>query len=202
IIGTGVTELASLPKPSPINFTNAPSGGQNPPPNSGTNFVPSINPLITNPPPPRVSLIVKKNSAGRWMDDNNGDWTEYIRGTNAAFTGRVPGWDMPDHDLAVISTTNFSITYASGLMNICMAVAVNPATGKISVVGTDALNNIRFQSVLQSVFIRVNLAQVDPLSLTNTITDLNPHLDYQSRQVASNQVMMSIGDPRGMVWSS
>ena len=136
------------------------------------------------------------------MDDNNGDWTEFISGTNAAFTGRVPGWDMPDHDLAVISATNFSISYASGLMNICMAVAVNPATGKISVVGTDALNSIRFQSVLESIFIRVNLAQVDPLALTGTIADLNPHLNYQSRQVSSNQVMMSIGDPRGVVWST
>ena len=136
------------------------------------------------------------------MDDNNGDWTGFIRGTNAAFTGRVPGWDMPDHDLAVINTTNSSITYASGLMNICMATAVNPVTGKISVVGTDALNQIRFQSVLESVFIRVNLAQVDPSALTNTVVDLNPHLDYRSRQVSSNEVMMSVGDPRGIVWSS
>ena len=71
------------------------------------------------------------------MDDNSGDWTEYIRGTNAALTGRLPGWDMPDHDLAVIDTTSLGLTYGTGLMNICMAVAVNPASGKIAVVGTD-----------------------------------------------------------------
>jgi hypothetical protein len=104
-------------------------------------------------------LIVKKGAAGRWMDDNNGDWTEFIRGTNAALTGRVAGWDMPDHDLAVIHTTKLSVAYASGLMNICMTVAVNPATGKITVAGTDALNQIRFQPVLESVFIRANLAR-------------------------------------------
>ena len=202
IIGAGVAALGNLPKPNAVNFPAAPSGGLNPPPNSGANFVPAINPALSNTPPPRVGLIVKKNSAGRWMDDNNGDWSEYIRGTNAALTGRIPGWDMPDHDLAVINATNFSITYACGLMNICMAVAVNPLTGKISVAGTDALNQIRFQPVLQSIFIRVNLAQVDPVALTNTIADLNPHLDYTSRQVSSNQVMMSIGDPRGIVWSS
>ncbi len=202
IIGTGVTELASLPKPSPINFTNAPSGGQNPPPNSGTNFVPSINPLITNPPPPRVSLIVKKNSAGRWMDDNNGDWTEYIRGTNAAFTGRLPGWDMPDHDLAIINTASFSISYATGLMNICMAVAVNPASGRVSVIGTEALNSIRFQPVLFGTFIRVHLAQVDPAALTNKIVDLNSHLTYQVPQVSDTERNQSIGDPRGIIWSS
>lgn len=201
IIGSGVSQLANPPRPSPVNFPDAPSAGLNPPPNDGNIFLPGINPALTSAPP-RVGMIVKKNGAGRWMADNNEDWTEYIRGTNAALTGRVAGWDLPDHDLAVINTTNFSISYASGLMNICMAVAVNPSTGKISVVGTDAINNTRFQSVLESIFIRVNLAQVNPVTLTNTIADLNPHLDYQSRQIASNMVQMSIGDPRGIVWSS
>jgi YVTN family beta-propeller protein len=201
IISTGVSDLNNLPKPSPITFPDAPSHGLDPPPNSGTNFVPAINPALTNPPP-RTGLIVKKNSAGRWMDDNNGDWTEFIRGTNAAFTGRVPGWDMPDHDLAVINTTNFSISYACGLMNICMATAVNPASGKISVVGTDALNQIRFQSVLDGVFVRVELAQVDPVTLTNTVVDLNPHLTYQTPTVSDAEREMSVGDPRGIVWSS
>lgn len=197
IIGVGVSEGA--PRPNPVNFPDAPSAGQNPPPNSGTNFVPAI--ALTNPPP-RAGMIVKKNSAGRWMDDNNGDWTEYIRGTNAAFTGRVPGWDMPDHDLAVIDTSNFSVSYASGLMNICMAVGVNPASGKICVVGTDALNNHRFQQDLLGIFIRVNLAQVDPQNLTSAISDLNPHLTYQSPTVPDDQRNQSIGDPRGIVWTS
>jgi DNA-binding beta-propeller fold protein YncE len=202
IIGTGVSALTGLPRPSPINFPNAPSGGQNPPPNSGANFVPAINPMLSTSAPPRVSLIVKKNSAGRWMDDNLGDWTEFIRGTNAAFTGRLPGWDMPDHDLAVIDASTFSMNYANGLMNICMAVAVNPASGKISVVGTEALNNIRFEPVLNGTFIRVNLAQVDPLNLTNQILDLNSHLTYQTALVSQTEREKSIGDPRGIVWSS
>jgi YVTN family beta-propeller protein len=199
IIGTGVSQ--GVPRANPVNFPFAPSGGLNPEPNSGTNFYPAINPLITNAPP-KVSLIVKKNSAGRWMDDNNGDWTEFIRGTNAAFTGRVPGWDMPDHDLAVIDTTTFSINYANGLMNICMGVGVNPVTGKISVIGTDALNQIRFQSALDGIFIRVNLAQVDPATLTNVVTDLNPHLNYSTPQVSQTERNKSLGDPRGIIWSA
>lgn len=199
IIGTGVSQ--GFPRPNPINFPFAPSGGENPPPNSGTNFVPAINPLITNPPP-RVSLIVKKNGTGRWMDDNQGDWTEFIRGTNAAFTGRVPGWDLPDHDLAVIDTATLSLDYVNGLMNICMAVGVNPASGKICVVGTDALNQVRFEPVLNGIFIRVNLAQVDPVNLTNSVKDLNPHLTYQTPQVSQAERNKSIGDPRGILWSS
>ncbi len=199
IIGPGISQ--GLPRPSPVNFPNAPSLGLNPPPNAGTNFIPLINPVITNPPP-RVGLIVKKNSANRWMDDNSGDWTEYIRGTNAAFTGRIPGWDLPDHDLAVVDTANLSIHYATGLMNICMALAVNPASGTVSVIGTDALNNLRFQPVLQGIFIRVNLAQVNPSDLTSVVSDLNPHLTYQTRQVSMAERNKSIGDPRGIVWNS
>ncbi len=199
IIGTGVSQ--GFPRPNPVDFPNAPSAGQNPPPNSGTNFVPPFNPAITNLPP-KGGLIVKKNAAGRWMDDNNGDWTEFIRGSNAAFSGRVPGWDMPDHDLAVIDTSNFSINYATGLMNICMAVGVNPASGKICVVGTDALNSTRFQPEVAGGFVRVELAQVDPLSLSATNSDLNPHLNYQTLQVPPDQRNLSLGDPRGILWSS
>jgi YVTN family beta-propeller protein len=200
IIGTGIS--SGFPKPSPINFPNAPSGGQNPPPNSGTNFIPAINPALSNNSPPRVSLIVKKNASGRWMDDNNDDWTEWIRGTNAALTGRVPGWDMPDHDLAVINASSLGINYANGLMNICMSVAVNPASGKICVVGTDALNNIRFEPALDGIFIRVNLAQVDPLTLSPAISDLNPHLTYTTPAVSQTERDKSIGDPRAIVWNS
>ena len=200
IISPGVS--SGLPRPSPITFPFAPSGGQDPPPNSGTNFVPALNPLLSNSSPPRVSLIVKRNSAGRWMDDNQGDWTEFIRGTNAAFTGRVPGWDMPDHDLAMIDSSTLAITYATGLMNICMAVAVNPVSGKVCVVGTDALNQIRFQPVLNGIFIRVNLAEVDPLSGSASVLDLNPHLNYQTSQIDQTNREQSIGDPRGIVWTA
>jgi DNA-binding beta-propeller fold protein YncE len=200
IIGSGVS--MGFPKPNAVNFPNAPSGGLNPPPNSGTNFVPAINPLLSNTPPPRVSLIVKKNSAGRWMDDNSGDWTEFIRGTNAALTGRMPGWDMPDRDLAVINTASLGLTYATGLMNICMAIAVNPASGKIAVVGTDGMNSTRFEPVLNGTFIRVKLARVDPLSFAAGVVDLNPHLSYEIPQVSQIEREKSLGDPRGIVWTS
>ena len=201
IVGAGVN--LGFPPPTPVDFPFAPSAGINPPPNSGTNFVPAINPAIpaTNLPP-RVGLIVKKNSAGQWMDDNNGDWSQFIGGANSAFTGRPLGWDLPDRDLAIINTTNLGITYASGLMNICMDVAVNPASGKVTVIGTDGLNQIRFEPVLQSIFIRVEMATVDPVALTNVVTDLNPHLDYISRLIPQTERNKTLGDTRGIVWSS
>ncbi len=201
IIGAGVN--LGFPPATPVDFFDGPYGGENPPPNSGTSFVPSINPAIpaTNLPP-RVGLIVKRNAANRWMDDNHGDWTEYISGTNAVFSGRPTGWDLPDRDLAVINVTNFGLTYASGLMNICMAVAVNPASGKVTVIGTDALNEKRFEPVLKGIFVRVEMATIDPESLAKVVKDLNPHLDYASSLVPQSERDQSLGDPRGIVWNA
>jgi len=84
-----------------------PYGGQFPPPSASTNLPPGFFEEMTacaafeeqRPD----SLIVKKNAAGRWMDDNNGDWTEFISGTNSAVDARglfhrPQGWDMPDRD--------------------------------------------------------------------------------------------------------
>jgi len=75
-----------------VSRTNGPYAGQNPPPNDGTAFNPPLNPnLPTNLPPPNTSLIVRRNDAGRWLDDNQRDWTEFASGTNAALTQRVQG---------------------------------------------------------------------------------------------------------------
>ncbi len=201
IIGSGVS--LGFPSATPVDFPDGPHGGKNPPPNSGTDFVPAITPDLTaSNPPPRVGLIVRKNATGRWIDDNHGDWTEYVSGTNAVFSGRPVGWDLPDHDLAIIDASTFDIRYVSGLMNICMDVAVNPVLGTVTIVGTDALNQLRFEPVLKGVFVRVELAAVDPIALTNRVADLNTHLDYVSTTLPQSEREKSIGDPRGIIWSA
>ena len=186
-----------------VSLTNGPYGGQNPPPNMGASFNPPLNPALpTNVPPPGTGMIVRKNAAGHWLDDNQRDWTDFVSGTNAPLTQRVPGWDLPDRDLAIIDTTDFSITYATGLMNICMALEVNPASGRIAVVGTDAINEVRFEPNLNGIFVRVKLALLDPLNLGKMVKDLNPHLDYGAPTVASSERDKSVGDPRSIVWTA
>src|SRR6266536_5346822 len=137
ILSAGVGPLTAFPQPIVVDFPDGPHGGQNPPTNKGTNFVPAINPALpTNAAPPRVGLIVRKNPSGRWLDDDNGDWTEYVTGTNSILSGQPKGWDMLDHDVAVLDAAALSVSYITGLMNICMSIGVNPASGDVAVVGT------------------------------------------------------------------
>ena len=212
--------------------TNGPYGGNNPPPNTGgpttdvpdaSSFVPPINPAYlpggATPAPP-VGLIVRKNADGDWFDDNGGDWTDFVSNnvpsplsaqlepTDPCDSLRVTGWDMPDRDIAVIDVTDNSIGYINRLMNMVMAIGVNPANGNITAVGTEAINEVRFEPNVNGIFVRVNLATVQTGDIDGTdaldnatIADLNPHLDYSNPTVAQAQRDLSLGDPRGIVWN-
>jgi YVTN family beta-propeller protein len=178
---------------NPVSRTNGPYAGQNPPPNFGTTFNPPLNPALGANLPPKTGMIVRKNSAGRWMDDNQHDWTEFVSGTNAHLTQRFPGWDLPDRDLAIIDTTSLSVMYATGLMNICMAIGVNPASGRVAVVGTDAINEVRFEPNLNGIFAQVKIALMNAEGVL--VQDLNPTLNEANRE-------KSIGDPRAIIWTA
>ena len=83
ILGGGAASEDFFP-PNMVNDPDGPYGGLNPPPNDGDQFSPTQNPDNSAPPP--VGLIVKKNSDGQWLDDNNGDWTEFVSGPSAMAT--------------------------------------------------------------------------------------------------------------------
>ncbi len=200
VLGGGLDGTATLSLPNAVSNASGPYGGQNPPPNDGTNFVPAQRP--GNPTPPAVGLIVKKNAAGQWMDDNGGDWTDFVSGPQAAQSGRPTGWDVTDHDVAVIDAATLGVTYADRLMNINMALAVHPISGDITVVGTDATNEIRFEPNLNGVFLRVVMGIVDESTLGAAVVDSNPHLTYQTATVPQATRDLSLGDPRGIAWTS
>ncbi len=211
ILGGGSNLGGGFP-PNAVNDPSGPYGGQNPPPNEGADFNPPLGDFDGDgspgePAPPGVGLIVKKNAAGQWMDDNVGDWTELVSGAQAGVSGRLPGWDLFDHDVAIIDAGSLSVTYASGLMNICMAIAVNPASDQLTVVGTDATNEIRYEPVIAGRFLRVNIARVDAAgAATLDVKDLNSHLVYTSDipfvPIDQAERDKSIGDPRGIVWNA
>ncbi len=194
-----------------VNLGNTPYMGQNPPPNGpGGTFVPAMDP--GNPPPPRVGIIVKKNDMGQWVDDNGEDWTAFVTGPDmgdgspwAGLSNRIPGWDMPDRDIAIIDASSSSIlNYAHSYMNMVMGIGVNPATGAVSVVGTDCTNEIRYEPNLTGTFVRVLHGSFDPTNVigTKSVADLNPHLDYSVGTLPQTERDKSVGDPRVIVWES
>lgn len=163
-------------------------GEPNPPPNSGSQFDPPIRAGL--PVPPAVGLIVRKDSAGVWRDDNNGNWSAAV------------GWDLHDHDVAMIDATTLSVTYATGLMNANMAIAAGPGA-LVTVVGTDATNVTRFEPNVQGTFVRVKMARFSSLDPGKpAITDLNPHLTYTEPTAPQSVRDESIGDPRAVVWTA
>lgn len=188
-----------------VRHPEGPYGGISVPPNAGKSFNPPIKPELdfnSDHPPPPVSIIVKKDKSGRWLDDNQGDWTRFISGDLASASHRVPGWDLPDRDVAIIDANNFSIKYQHQLMNILMAMDVHPVSGRVTVVGSDATNEIRFEPNLQGRFLRINWADFDGQQQNSSqIKDMNPHLDYRSVRIPLSQRNLSVSDPRGISWN-
>lgn len=183
--------------PNAVSDPRGPYGGRNPPPNRGTTFDPPLNAAAT---PPRVSLIVKRDAQGRWMDDNNGDWTAFVSGPQAAASGRRVGWTLGDRDIAAIRVSDLQVSYTTGLMNIGMALAVNPGNGEVTLVGTDARNEVRFEPNINGKFITVNLARV--AASGKVVSDLNPHLAGQPATAAPSLRERSLGDPRAIAWNA
>ena len=185
-----------------VRRPEGPYSGINVPPNRGTSYVPPIN--TANPAAPAVSMIVRRTAGGRWLDDNGGDWSRFISGDLAglggARGGRATGWDLPDRDVAIIDAATLSVSYQARLMNSLMAIAVHPTSGDVTVVGTEATNEIRWEPNLQGTFVHVHMARFTPAG-SSTISDLNPHLTYAVRTIPQADRDRSIGDPRGIVWN-
>ncbi len=180
------------------------SGGVTPPSNipGGVGFNP---PLAAGlPSPPETGLIVRGNANG-WFDDAGRDWTMDV--TDGRFD-RVPGWDLCDHDVAIIDTrTNpWTVTYAGGGMTTVMALGMQPSPApgvlpRLSFVGTEAKNEIRFEPNLKNKFVRSQIAFVDADNLDVTSRDLNPHLgNYTASSIPQIDRDKSIGEPRAVIW--
>ena len=202
ILGGGIDESGTLAgdgfPPNVVSDGNGPHAGVNPPPNDGGSFEPALN--GDNPDAPAVGLIVKQDDEGKWLDDTGADWTAFVSGGLASRSGRMPGWTLLDRDLARIDTDTLDVSYSGGCMNICMALSVRP-NGDVWMVGTDAINEVRFEPKLRGKFLRVNAAMLAGGTGDPTVFDLNPHLGYNGDgNVPGPQRAQSVGDPRAMVW--
>ena len=161
-------------------------GDPNPPPNDpkGDGFDPPLADGL--PTPPRTALTVRENDEGQWLDEVGGNWS------GGVFL------DLADHDVAIIDADGLTVDYATGLMNLIMAISVQPGVGA-TVVGTEATNEFRFEPNINGTFVRVMGANT---AGAGEPVDLNPHLDYSVSTVGQGVRDLSIGDPRGIEWTS
>ncbi|MGE3165800.1 MAG: hypothetical protein AB7O52_12915 [Planctomycetota bacterium] len=197
ILGGGSTMAGGFP-PNVVNHASGPYGGTNPPPNDGAAFFPPVNPA-NSPPTLPVGLIVRRNGVGQWLDDNGVDWASFVSGPSAALSGRTPGWQLLDHDVVAIDVATLGSSFVDGLMNLCMSVAVHPTTGLITVVGTEATNEVRFEPNLKGTFVRAEVAFAT-IGGAATVVDLNPHLDYSVATLPQSVRDLALGDPRSILW--
>jgi DNA-binding beta-propeller fold protein YncE len=183
IIGRSVVSSSLNPYP----------GNPNPPPNWGNDFNPPM--AVGLPPAPAEGLILRKHDDGTWRDDN-----ALLAGGGADWSAAVT-WDLHGHDVAVIDANSLQTTYVTGLLTTNMHLAVNPA-GSVAVIGTEALNHVRFEPNLRSTFLRVMAGTFSTGGGTPTLVDLNPHLTYETHWLPPEERALSIGDPRGIAFNA
>ncbi len=218
IIGGGAdgTDTISFPPNDAITDPENPYGGlfNGQAPNDGLGFDPPINPM--NRPAPRTGLIVRQQPDGRWLDDNGADWSAYIDGEKAELSGRFPGWKLLSYDVVAVDTETLEaapVAEEVTQMNSAMALAVRP-DGAVTIVGSDAINEVRYEPVLNGRFLRVQMGFLNGPDGPNPVIDLNAgHLanaqleehgiaePYFDGQVNASARFQSIGDPRAIVWT-
>jgi DNA-binding beta-propeller fold protein YncE len=226
--GNGTTIIGNNTLFNALESPGGPYNGQNPPFNNGIAGTAWVTPgasvdFTTVPagPPPQVGLIVRKDAAGAWRDDNGADWSAFITGIAAPLSGRPAGWDLADNDIAGFSTSN-GVTrldpgfgtngYVTRRMTIGMALGINPMNDNVLLVGTEATNEIRFEPNITGTFTRVRAAIADGSSGAEiALVDMNEaHLDaaqggagqaYQDGSVPQSERDKSIGDPRGIAFN-
>jgi YVTN family beta-propeller protein len=180
------------------------------------------------PTPPPVGLIVRKDfsDGGKWKDDNGADWTSFVSGANAGTTARPVGWDVLDHDIVSLKTTNgttsvdtsfgtngyvdfgTSINAAGRRMNIGMALGINPSNNSLMLVGTDATNEIRFEPNINGTFIRVMAGVATSGGAESAFVDINAlHLiaaqggsAYMDSSIPQSERYKSLGNPRSVAF--
>ena len=81
-------------------------------------------------------------------------------------------------------------------MNTNMALGVRPG-GAITVVGIDAINEVRYEPNVNGIFVQVIGAAVTGPG-AGAAVDLNGHLDYSTPTVPQAVRDQSLGDPRGV----
>lgn len=175
--------------------SQSPAQGRNPVPHPDGEFRPPIDPGL--PRPPQTGHIVRQSADGVWRDDIGNDWTAFVSGSYAPSSGRPQGWQLPDHDLAILSPT-LEPRYRSALLTHGLAMTV--VADRVVIAGIEAHNQFRFEPNLRGRFVqhRLLVGAAKELSAEAAL-DLNPQLDAEGQgdaaaALAEIRAVVAIGD--------
>ncbi|MFO0592159.1 MAG: beta-propeller fold lactonase family protein [Polyangiaceae bacterium] len=151
-------------------------------------------------PAPGTGLIVRHNGS-HWVDENGTAWDDKVR------------FSLPDKDVFVINANaNPPVETASPFQSvgtILYNMAVNPATGKVYVSNTEALNEKRFEGpgIYAGHSVRGHFAEnrITVLGQNGSVAPrhLNKHVNYASccAPTPNAESQLSLALPTGMVVS-
>jgi YVTN family beta-propeller protein len=132
-------------------------------------FDPPLDPDL--PPVPWNSLIVREMN-GIWVDEQGGDWTSVIT------------WDLLNVDLVHIDASGPVPTVdqeIGGVGTLLYDLALDPRSGDLWVVNTEARNEILFEPKLRGIGVENNITHVSSDDWTPTVHSLNFPPGFYSR---------------------
>lgn len=122
---------------------------------------------------PEVALIVKfNNSTGHWEDELHRNWDSAIR------------FNLPDLDVFAVNANTLNQTGSFAHVGTTLFnMTTNPATGKLYVTNSEAINNVRFEGpgVFGGHTVQGHLAEMRVTVISgSTVTPihLNKHINY------------------------
>jgi MYXO-CTERM domain-containing protein len=158
---------------------------------------------------PEVGLIVRQGLDGAWRDELGRDWSAGVR------------FELPDHDVFEIDAnaeTPTQVRTFDHVGTVLFGMAVSPLDGDVFVVGTEALNQVRFEGhgnyvrtiagrpsdIPASLRGHLHEARVAILSRVDgsVITHhLNPHIDYAASTQAEDVRRRTLAQPVAVAMS-
>ncbi|GJM44146.1 MAG: hypothetical protein DHS20C21_09880 [Gemmatimonadota bacterium] len=167
---------------SVVSFTKVTANGGPPAP------VPPMDPGL--PPAPETALIVKHNGVN-WVDETGTSWDSSL-----PFT-------LQDNDVIAINVATQSVSQIfSGVGTTLMNVAVNPADGSVWVTNQDAMNEVRFERVIQGQFVKSRVTRLDTGAGTAVPHHLNAHINYGNPSGDAVERSLSLAIPTDVQISS
>ena len=163
--------------------------------------LPAPNVDADNQPQPEVGLIVRFDGTN-WKDELGRNWDGLVR------------FDLPDKDVFAIDADADppaeTASYA-GVGTILYNMAVSPASGKLFVANTEAVNEVRFEGVREegntvSSLIghlhETRITVIDPAGSSVTPRHLNKHIDYSVSPAPAAVAQKSLALPRQLAISA